>query len=111
MNGYLAYYKPFFLALTLMAQVLLQGQEWWASSLVMVVPLTFMAQFRLLSGPFAGDVVTEKAILPQQFTELTPTLQSEVLAFGKKRYGTAPVSLEQLITEYEMSWDSEEMND
>jgi hypothetical protein len=93
-----------------MAQVRLQGRKWRVSSLVVVVPLTFMAQFRLLSGPFAGKIVTEKAILPQQFTELTPTFQSEVLAFGKDRYGTAPVSLKQLIIEYEMSWGSEEMN-
>ena len=68
-----------------------------------------MAQFRLLSGPFVGEIVTEKAILPRQFTDLDPSLQSEVLAFGQHKHGSVQVPLNQLVVEYEMSWDSEEV--
>ena len=68
-----------------------------------------MAQFRLLSGPFAGEVVPEKAILPRQFRDLDPSLQRQVLAFGRHKHGSMQVPLNQLVVEYEMSWDSEEV--
>ena len=76
-----------------------------------------MAQYKLLTGPFAGEVVEEGQILPNRFSDLDDDMKIRVRQFGEDKYfpngndneSDFPVSLDQLLEEYENSWDSEEI--
>jgi hypothetical protein len=76
-----------------------------------------MANFKLLSGPFIGEVVEDGQIIPHRFSELDEDMQDRVRDFAEEKYPSLdpgseyPESLDDLAEEYENSWDSEETDE
>lgn len=76
-----------------------------------------MANYKLLSGPFIGEVVQEGQIIPHRFAELDEDMQIRVREFAEDKYPNLddqadfPESLDDLAEMYENTWDSEETDE
>lgn len=76
-----------------------------------------MARYELLTGPYAGEIVEEGQtfIVGTPFNQLDEDMQIRVREWAEQKYKLAsdesdfPVSLNQLVDDYENSWDSVEV--
>lgn len=76
-----------------------------------------MPRYEILTGPYAGDTVEEgeTIIAGVPFDELDDDMQIRVCEWAEDKYQLAdgesdfPVSLNQLVDDYEASWDSVEV--
>lgn len=70
-----------------------------------------MVNWKLLTGPFAGEVCEEGKLIDVEFSQLDADLQQRVKDFAKQKYGGVnnyPHNVHTLIQDYESSWESEE---
>lgn len=76
-----------------------------------------MTNWKLMTGPFAGSIVADGAVLDVAFDQLDEDIKLRIREWGESTYFPAPltfdervfpVSLEELKEDYENSWESEE---
>lgn len=78
-----------------------------------------MARYKILTGPYAGEIVEEGRtfIAGMPFSQLDEDMQVRVREYAEDRYklfdteSDFPVSLDQLVDDYETSWQSVEWDD
>lgn len=79
-----------------------------------------MPKYEMLTGPFIGSVVEEghSFISHIPFSELDDDMKIRVREFAEDKYGKFldddedyPVPLDQIVEEYELSWESVEVVD
>ena len=73
-----------------------------------------MSNYKLITGPYAGEIVAEGEVLDVPFSKLDEDMQVRIREFGEEQYSSEsdaydvdrdfPVSLNDLKREYELSW-------